>query len=123
MLCSQLTVDPDQSYKEQAGDVIMTLTEKNTDNLIVTRHQSNHLLLKKEITFSESLFGFSFLYDQLDGRKIVIQSKTGVITTTGELKTIFNCGHTFIFYFQEWFWLSQTKACQFPKRMSEGIYW
>eukprot|EP00029_Vermamoeba_vermiformis_P014269 TRINITY_DN9392_c0_g1_i1.p1 TRINITY_DN9392_c0_g1~~TRINITY_DN9392_c0_g1_i1.p1 ORF type:complete len:462 (-),score=45.03 TRINITY_DN9392_c0_g1_i1:176-1561(-) len=76
------------SNKEQPGDVILTLTEKKVDDLTVTRHQTDHLLLEKEISFSDSLFGFSFLYTQLDGRKIVIQSKPGVITTTGMILAI-----------------------------------
>lgn len=59
------------------GDVRFTLKQQAHPTF---RRHGNHLFLRKEITLYETLTGYAFIVDQLDGRKLLIRSSPGDVT-------------------------------------------
>lgn len=58
----------------------------------VFHRKGNNLLMVKEISLYEALTGYKFVVNQLDGRKLLIQSNPGEVTAHGALKAVKNEG-------------------------------
>ena len=65
----------------ETGDLIVTLREVKHD-LFIRNHEN--LIMNKEITFAESILGFSFTINTLDGRTLLI-NREGVITNNADI--------------------------------------
>lgn len=65
----------------QAGDVVIVLQTKEHETF--TR-QGDDLFMKKTISLTEALCGYSFVVKHLDGRNILIQGKPGDVIEPGK---------------------------------------
>jgi len=81
--------EADQKPGEVPGDVIFVVEQ--ADHHVFTRI-GTHLKISKTITLYEALAGFEFTMTHLDGRKLVISSRSGEITKPKDLKVVKNEG-------------------------------
>ena len=81
--------ESDEAPNMEPGDVIFVLSEKKHP---LFKRKQNDLYLEKEITLIEALCGFSFTFDHLDGRQILVKSQEGVVIKPQDVKTIHNEG-------------------------------
>mmetsp|Transcript_2037 Transcript_2037/g.5192 ORF Transcript_2037/g.5192 Transcript_2037/m.5192 type:complete len:255 (-) Transcript_2037:340-1104(-) len=65
-----------ESPNAEPGDVVFVLQQKEHATF---KRKGADLLLQKDISLSEALCGFKFVVNQLDGRKLLVQSKPGQI--------------------------------------------
>jgi len=79
----------DQEPNVIPGDVIILLTQE--PHKIFTREGAD-LVMEKEITLFEALCGFSFTITHLDGRVLLVKSKSGQVIKPGSIKEIANEG-------------------------------
>lgn len=77
--------ESDESPGLQPGDVIVELECKKHPLFV---RQGDHLFLKKKITLLESLTGFSFSFEHLDGRIIKVQTQKNQITPHESFKLV-----------------------------------
>jgi DnaJ family protein A protein 2 len=74
------------------GDVLVEILIKKHDKL---NRIGADLAFEINITLYEALSGFSFIFNHLDGRKVLIKSKEGEIMSHGFLKTVKELGMPF----------------------------
>lgn len=67
------------------GDVVVVLQQTPHETF---SRQNNDLIMKRTITLTEALCGFSFPVKQLDGRNIVVTSAQGEVIPPGALKGV-----------------------------------
>lgn len=76
-------------HQNMKGDVQIKIVVKNTS--VYTRRGMD-LVYKKSISFKDSLCGFKFVIDHIDGKKYNINNNQGKIIYPGFTKTIPNLG-------------------------------
>ncbi len=81
--------EADETPGHIPGDVIFVVQEKK--HSVFTR-KGCHLIIEKTINLSEALTGCSILIKHLDGRKLLIKTKSDEIIKPGSLKRIQNEG-------------------------------
>lgn len=74
---------------EAPGDLICSLREVQHSRF---KRRRNNLLFYKEITLVESLCGFEFTIEHLDGRVLIVASEEGELIKPGDLRRIDNEG-------------------------------
>ncbi|KAG0725455.1 DnaJ subfamily A member 2 [Chionoecetes opilio] len=75
----------DQMPGVEAGDVIIVLQEKAHE--VFTRSGTD-LMMKKSITLTQALCGFTTVVDHLDGRKIIVNHPPGSVLVPGCVRGI-----------------------------------
>ncbi|XP_045135729.1 dnaJ homolog subfamily A member 2-like [Portunus trituberculatus] len=75
----------DQMPGVEPGDVIIVLQEKPHD---VFQRSGTDLMMKKTVTLTEALCGFTTVVDHLDGRKIVVNHPPGSVLVPGCVRGI-----------------------------------
>lgn len=71
------------------GNVVVVLQQRR-HNLF--RREGRHLLITKKLTLRESLCGFEFVINHLDGRKLLIKSEKNVVYKHGDTKCVYEEG-------------------------------
>mmetsp|Transcript_6837 Transcript_6837/g.9951 ORF Transcript_6837/g.9951 Transcript_6837/m.9951 type:complete len:414 (+) Transcript_6837:33-1274(+) len=66
----------DEKPNMEPGDVVFVVQEKEHE---LFKRKGADLLVTKTLTLNEALCGFEWMIPQLDGRKVVIQSKQGEV--------------------------------------------
>ncbi|XP_059534369.1 dnaJ homolog subfamily A member 4 isoform X2 [Myotis daubentonii] len=79
----------DQEPELEPGDVIIVLDQKDHS---VFQRRGHDLVLKMKVQLSEALCGFKKTVTTLDGRVLVITSKSGEVIKHGDLKCVRNEG-------------------------------
>jgi DnaJ family protein A protein 2 len=74
------------------GDVLVEIIIKKHDKL---NRIGADLAFEAKITLYEALTGFSFIFEHLDGKKVLIKSKEGEIVNHGLIKTVKDLGMPF----------------------------
>mmetsp|Transcript_137 Transcript_137/g.466 ORF Transcript_137/g.466 Transcript_137/m.466 type:complete len:425 (+) Transcript_137:62-1336(+) len=77
----------DQAPNTTPGDIIVVVKEKEDPECGFIRHNDD-LVYKKNISLLESLTGFEFLIEHLDGRTLVIRSKPDEIIETDTVRVV-----------------------------------
>lgn len=75
----------DEAPNAETGDLIVIIRLKKHD---LFRRNHDNLLLTKKITLSEALLGTQFVFDHLDGRKIVVTTEPNKIIEPHSVKLI-----------------------------------
>jgi len=81
--------EADQQPGGEPGDVVFVVEEKPHD--VFTR-KGPDLFMKRTITLSEALTGFSFPVERLDGKILMVSNKAGEVIKPGALMAIDNEG-------------------------------
>lgn len=76
-------------YNERKGDLKIRIQVLNHEQFI---RKGMHLFHKKKITFKESLCGFKFQLEHINGKQFVIQNNEGKVIYNGFRKTIKGLG-------------------------------
>jgi DnaJ-class molecular chaperone len=76
-------------YNDRKGDLKIRIQVLEHENFI---RRGMHLLYKKKITFKESLCGFKFQLEHINGKKFVIQNNDGKVIYDGFRKTLKGLG-------------------------------
>lgn len=77
----------DQAPNTTPGDIIVVIAEREDADSPFLRHNDD-LVYKKEISLLESLTGFEFLIEHMDGRTLVVRSKEGEVIETDTVRVI-----------------------------------
>jgi len=77
--------EADESPDTLPGDVIVVLNEKKHS---LFRREGRHLLITKKLSLRESLCGYEFFIEHLDGRKLLVKSQPNVVTRHGDTMRI-----------------------------------
>ncbi|KEG10729.1 heat shock protein DnaJ [Trypanosoma grayi] len=71
------------------GDIYVLLEETNDDLFV---RDGDDLYITKNITLAESLCGFQFVFEHLDGKDLIVRRERGDITKPGETKVVVGKG-------------------------------
>ena len=71
------------------GDVKIII---NVENNSIFKRQGMDLIMEKELTLKESLWGFTFEIKHLNGRSYTLTTPSGTVITPGHIKQIDNLG-------------------------------
>jgi len=82
----------DEHPGAETGDVVVVVKELPHS---IFKRKGADLFFEKSITLSEALTGISFVFQHLDGRKILVKNEEGKVIKPDELKTIKDLGMPF----------------------------
>jgi len=77
--------ESDQQPGLETGDVIFVIQEKPHH---LFKRTGDDLIMEKDITLIDALSGFSFKFDHLDGRPVVVEIKQGDIIKPDDLREL-----------------------------------
>merc|ERR1712080_27158 len=77
--------EADQAPDTESGNVIVVLQQKK-HNLF--KREGRHLIITKKLSLRESLCGFEFIIDHLDGRQLLVKSKPNMVYQHGSTMMI-----------------------------------
>jgi len=67
------------------GNVVVVLQQKRHP---IFRREGRHLIMTKQLTLRESLCGFEFVINHLDGRKLLVKSEKNIVYKPNDTKCI-----------------------------------
>lgn len=83
--------ESNQTPGEEPGDVVIFIVEQTPDDFPFQR-KGDDLMVRRKISLAESLIGFKFTLEHMDGRTLVVSSQAGDVIRPGSKKVVLGEG-------------------------------
>jgi len=77
--------ESDQEPGLETGDIVFVIQEEPHK---LFKRSGDDLIMEKDISIIDALTGYSFKFDHLDGKAVIVESKKGDIVKPGDIKEV-----------------------------------